>query len=298
VLSPAKLNLFLAITHRRPDGFHDLVSLVAPLAWGDELTAEPSASGSAELLCADPAVPTGQENLILKAATVFAAATGQPAALRFRLVKRVPMGAGLGGGSSNAATALRLLNRAASRPLPASQLLALAAHLGSDCPLFLEGGPVVMRGRGERLTPLEPSARSRVAGRSVLVFKPGFAISTPWAYAQLAAQAPDSYLPPPEAERRLGAWQADASAPLENLLFNNMESPAFAKFPALPALADRILQRHGVSVRMSGSGSACFAVLPSGRGDLADAIVATVREALGAGALCVATNLASSQIPV
>ena len=298
MLSPAKLNLFLAITGRRPDGFHDLVSLAAPLGWGDDLTAEPSGAGSAELVCSDPAVPTGQENLILKAATAFAAATGQPAALRFYLTKRIPMGAGLGGGSSNAAAALVLLNQAASRPLPAGELIALAAQLGSDCPLFLAGGPVVMRGRGENLSGLDQTAQSRISGRAVLVFKPGFAISTPWAYGQLAARAPDSYLPSPEAERRLGAWLADESAPLESLLFNNMEYPAFAKFPALPALAERVFARHGVAVRMSGSGSACFAVLPPAPGDLPDAVAATVRESWGASALCVATNLASGQIPV
>jgi 4-diphosphocytidyl-2-C-methyl-D-erythritol kinase len=298
VLSPAKLNLFLAVTGRRPDGFHDLVSLAAPLAWGDDLTAEPSGTGQAELVCSDPDVPTGQENLILKAATAFAAATGQPAALRFHLTKRIPLGAGLGGGSSNAAAALVLLNRAAPRPLAAEALIALAARLGSDCPLFMGGGPVVMRGRGERLSALEPAAQRRIAGRPVLVFKPGFAISTPWAYGQLAAGAPDSYLPPPEAERRLGAWLADQSAPLETLLYNNMESPAFAKFPALPALAERIFSRHGVTVRMSGSGSACFAILPQKAGDIPDAVAATVRESWGSGALCVATNLASGQIPV
>ena len=298
MLSPAKLNLFLAITNRRPDGFHDLVSLAAPLDWGDDLTAEPSGSGQAELVCSDPAVPTGQENLVIKAAAAFAAASGQPAALRFHLTKRIPMGAGLGGGSSNAAAALLLLNRAAARPLPAAELVALAGQLGSDCPLFLGGGPVVMRGRGERLSALEAGARRRIAGRSVLVFKPGFAISTPWAYGQLAAAAPGSYLPPAEAERRLGAWLADESAPLESLLLNNMESPAFAKFPALPALAERIRSRHGVTVRMSGSGSACFAILSPGMGDIPDAVAATVRECWGASALCVATNLASGQIPV
>jgi 4-diphosphocytidyl-2-C-methyl-D-erythritol kinase len=297
VLSPAKLNLFLAITGRRPDGFHDLVSLAAPLGWGDDLTAEPSGTGQSELVCSDPAVPTGQDNLILKAATAFAA-TGQPAALRFHLTKRIPMGAGLGGGSSNAAAALVLLNRAATRPLSAGELIALAAQLGSDCPLFLGGGPIVMRGRGEKLSGLDATAQRRIAGRTVMVFKPGFAISTPWAYGQLAARAPDSYLPPPEAERRLGAWLADESAPLETLLFNNMESPAFAKFPALPALAERVFSRHGITVRMSGSGSACFAILPPNPGDLPAAIAATVRESWGASALCVATNLASGQIPV
>jgi len=298
VLSPAKLNLFLAITGRRADGFHDLVSLVTPVGWGDDLSAEPIAGEAIELTCDDPTVPVGADNLIVRAAAAFAAARGVAPGMRFRLQKRVPMGAGLGGGSSNAATALLLLNRHSPVALPPGQLAHLAAKLGSDCPLFLSGGPVIMRGRGEQLSPLPPGALSRIAGRQVVIFKPGFAISTPWAYSQLVAASPASYLPAPEAERRLAAWLADASAPLETLLFNNMEYPAFTKFPALPALADCIRERHGLEVRMSGSGSACFVLLPERAGPSAAGIAETVRDAWGASAFCQATILASGQIPV
>jgi 4-diphosphocytidyl-2-C-methyl-D-erythritol kinase len=302
VISPAKLNLFLAITGRRPDGFHDLVSVVAPLGWGDDLSAQLTAGSATELECDDPAVPTGADNLIVQAAAAFAAARGAAAGIRFTLRKKVPMGAGLGGGSSNAATALRILNELASRdgraPLGAGQLLDIAGRLGSDCPLFLSGGPVVMRGRGESLSSLPPGAVRRIAGRQVVVFKPGFAISTPWAYGRLASGAPRSYLPAAEAERRLALWLADESLPLECLLFNNMEVPAFAKFPALPALLRLIRDRHGLEARMSGSGSACFAVLPEGAGALGGEIAETVRGAWGESAFVQSTILDSGKIPV
>jgi 4-diphosphocytidyl-2-C-methyl-D-erythritol kinase len=216
--SPAKLNLFLAVTGRRPDGFHNLVSVAAPLAWGDELRVVPA--DDFHLACGDPAVPVDGSNLILKAAQSFRAATGWPGGARFELVKRIPMGAGLGGGSSNAVTALRALNLLAGSPLPAPELAGLAAGIGSDCALFLPGVPVVMRGRGELVQTLAPSPASRLRGRRVLVFKPSFGIATPWAYGRLAAGAPFTYLPDMAAEDRLAGWSEDARASAEELLFN------------------------------------------------------------------------------
>lgn len=282
IFAPAKLNLFLAITGRRADGFHDLVSVVAMLDFGDTLHVEPAAGYS--LQCDDPGLACDESNLVLKAARAFAEATRWTGAARFRLEKRVPTGAGLGGGSSDAVAALRALSRLAGPGVaPAPAVLAeLAARIGSDCPLFLHDGPVVMRGRGERVTPLEPQVAARLRGRRVLVFKPGFGIPTPWAYAQLAAKAPGSYLPAPEAEARLAAWLADSHAPAEALLFNNMEPPAFGKFVALPVLLERLRAEFGLQPRLSGSGSACFALLP----DSVDTapIEARIRESWGESA--------------
>jgi len=264
--SPAKLNLFLAVTGRRADGFHDLVSVAAPLTFGDTLHAEPAATFS--LRCDEPGVPLDEGNLILRAARAFreAAPGSAVSGAAFRLEKRIPMGAGLGGGSSNAVAALRLLNRLAGVPaaLGPDAQFAAAARLGSDCPLFLHDGPVIMRGRGERLEALPPGAAARIRGRRVLVFKPSFGIATPWAYARLAALAPRSYLPAAEAEARLAAWLSSGTAPLEELLFNTLETPAFGKFLALPVLLERLQREFGLVPRMSGSGSACFALLPAG----------------------------------
>ncbi|HND62780.1 MAG TPA: 4-(cytidine 5'-diphospho)-2-C-methyl-D-erythritol kinase [Opitutaceae bacterium] len=286
---PAKLNLCLAVTGRRADGFHELVSVVAQLGLADTLRAEPAAGFS--LTCDDPAVPADDTNLVLKAAAEFCWATGWTGGARFHLVKRVPMGAGLGGGSSDAAAALRALNRLAGNPLAPAALAEVAARVGSDCALFLADGPVVMRGRGERIEPLPAAAARRLAGRRVLVCKPDFGISTPWAYRQLAAEAPGSYLPAAEAEDRVaGLVRAlERGEPCEERLFNGLERPAFAKFVALPVLLGRLRGRFGLAPRMSGSGSACFALLPDG-GDVA-AIRAAVRDAWGPSAFVAETNL-------
>lgn len=289
IFAPAKLNLFLAVTGRRADGFHDLVSLAAPLEFGDTLHVEPA--GEFALTCDEADVPVGESNLVLKAARAFAAATGWRGGARFRLEKRTPMGAGLGGGSSDAVAALRALNRLvpAERALAPDTLATLAAQLGSDCPLFLADGPVVMRGRGERLTPVARDVAARIRGRSVLVFKPAFGVSTPWAYGQLVAKAPASYMAPAEAEARLQRWLDDGAAPLEDLLFNSFEAPVGAKFVALPVLLEQLRTRFALQPRMSGSGSACFALLPMGA-DIA-AIARVVRDAWGASAFVTVTRL-------
>ena len=268
VFSPAKINLFLAVTGRRGDGYHELISVVAPLTFGDDLTAKirvgnPAPGGQFSVECNDPAVPVDGSNLVLKAAHAFAAATGWTTAVDFQLTKRIPMGAGLGGGSSNATAALLALNQLSGAGLSRAALIPLAAGVGSDCALFLSDGPVVIRGRGEQVEALPAAAARRLQGRSVLLFKPGLGISTAWAYERMAAEAPRDYLPSAEAGRRLTAW-IEGEADAAELLFNNMEGVVFKKYLALPVLLERLRTRFGLAPCMSGSGSACFALLPTG----------------------------------
>ncbi len=272
IFSPAKINLYLAVTGRRADGFHDLVSVVAPLDFGDGLEAESrepgagspafakaSAGGQFSLECDMPGMPVDDSNLVLKAAHAFVAATGWKQGVAFKLTKRIPLGAGLGGGSSNAVAALRALNKLSGGLLSESKLGEVALTLGSDCALFLHHRPVVMRGRGERIEALPESAGKRVRGQRVLLFKPGFGIGTPWAYQRMVVRG-TYYLPTAEAEARLAEWTG-GSAPAGELLFNNLERVAFEKFLALPALLGKLQAELGVAARMSGSGSACFALL-------------------------------------
>jgi len=293
LFSPAKINLFLAVTGRRADGYHDLLSVAAPLDFGDELTAEvqgpkSQAAGQFTLECDDPALPVDGDNLVLRAAAAFAAETGWRGAVAFRLAKRIPVGAGLGGGSSDAVAALRALNQLGGARLGVDDLAALAARIGSDCPLFLPGGPVVMRGRGEQVEPLPAAAAARLRGRRVLLFKPAaFGVATAWAYGRLAAAG--AYLPAAEAERRFATW-LDGRAGAEELLFNSFESVVFRKFVALPALLDRLQREFGLAARLSGSGSACFALLPAAAP--VAAITAAIREAWGAAAFVRAARLA------
>ena len=285
--SPAKINLYLAITGRRPDSFHNLVSVVAPLEWGDTLQVH--AADEFSLTCSDPTLPVDASNLVIKAAMAFRAATGSRIGAAFSLEKRIPMGAGLGGGSSNAAMALRALNHLAGEPLDFAALSAVAATVGSDCPLFLHPSSIIMRGRGELIEPLPRDAVERMRGQHVLVFKPAFSISTPWAYRELAKEAPAGYVAPEEAEKRLAEWTTGRRQ-LGDLLFNNLERPAFRKFPALPILHDRLAKQFGLAPRMSGSGSACFAFLKPEAP--VTAIATAIRDAWGESAFLLQTRLA------
>jgi|CZKI01.1.fsa_nt_gi 4-diphosphocytidyl-2-C-methyl-D-erythritol kinase len=288
VPAPAKINLFLAVTGRRPDGFHDLVSVAAPLAWGDTISVG-AQDGSFSVACDVGGIPTDGTNLVIRAAAAFADATGWRGGAHFSISKRIPAGAGLGGASSDAASALAALNGLAGAPLDDASLARVASGVGSDCALFLHKGPVVMRGRGERVEPLGPAASRRIRARRVLVFKPGFGIPTPWAYGRLA-EFPQGCVPASEAEARLASWTASPSAPAGDLLFNSMERPAFAKFAALPLLLGLIRARWGIAAGMTGSGSACFA-LPADDADTGP-IAGAIREAWGPSAFVVDTRFA------
>ncbi|WP_269526579.1 4-(cytidine 5'-diphospho)-2-C-methyl-D-erythritol kinase [Coraliomargarita parva] len=254
--SPAKVNLMLSVCGRRADGFHDLVSVVTALDFGDQLTVSSSSDGH-QLSCGNGEVPISEDNLILRAARVFDRAMGRPTAFNFELDKQIPMGAGLGGGSSNAAIALKAMNQLSGEPFTEDSLRDMAAEIGSDCPFFVEGRPAVMRGRGERLETLTEAVRQRLSGLPVLVFKPEFSVATAWAYGQLASAAPRYYESSEEAEARLQAFLG--GGPLPELLFNSFEAAICQKFLGLRCLLDS-LRKKSAHCLMSGSGSACFVI--------------------------------------
>ncbi|MEN9537636.1 MAG: 4-diphosphocytidyl-2-C-methyl-D-erythritol kinase [Verrucomicrobiota bacterium] len=255
----AKLNLSLAITGRRADGFHELVSLVAPIALADTLTLD--VGRPLGLTCDDAALPVDGTNLVLKAAVAYARRRPAAPTGHFHLTKRVPHGAGLGGGSADAAAALRLLDRASGDPLGPEGLEALAAEVGSDCPFFVRGQAAVMRGRGERLEILPPAARAALAGRKVVLAKPPFGVPTPEAYGLLAKAG--KYRPVAQAEAELAAWLARPTAdPVK--LGNDLADPVFAKYVALPAGLASFRRVTGLEWQMTGSGSACFAWVDDG----------------------------------
>ena len=196
--SPCKVNLMLAITGVREDGFHDLISLVTPTKFGDDLETEllPDGATSDTLSCDLEGVPCDESNLVIKAAKLFRQATGLEKYFKFDLEKRTPAGAGLGGGSSNGAIALASMNELCGKPLSMRQLEKIAAELGSDCP----------------------------------------------------------------PESRISEW-------LENPnitgipLINNMQVEAFKKYPALEIILEEVREKFRVPAIMSGSGSACFAIV-------------------------------------
>lgn len=293
IFCPAKLNLFLAVTGKRQDGYHDLVSLVVKLQFGDRLSASiGSGCGPASLTCSDRDLPVDAGNLVLKAAQAFSQRTGWQTSVEFHLSKAIPVGAGLGGGSSDAAGALLLLNHAAGSPLTDAELLDLGAGIGSDVPLFLIPGPCILRGRGERVEALDKVAARRFSEVPVILYKPEFGVSTPWAYAALAAAAPGSYLPESEAEARLAALMASGPGRGEGF-FNSFEAVVDRKFVALPQLREELAASCSVLPRMSGSGSCCFATGVDPR--RFDSFAEQVKAAWGPGAFVQPTRMLASR---
>lgn len=234
--APAKINLALHVRRRRADGYHDLETLFAFTAFGDlvEARAAPRWSLAVEGPLA-AAVGEG-DNLVLRAAHAFAAATGtRPHALR--LTKRIPVAAGLGGGSADAAATLRLLNRLAGAPLGMDALEALGAGLGADVPACLRSVTAFGRGRGDRLAPAEP-----VSGQPVLLVNPMVAVPTRPVFA---------------------GWDGVDRGPLLDWRSgrNDLEPPALALAPVIADVLAWLRALPGAGlVRMSGSGATCFAL--------------------------------------
>lgn len=257
--SACKVNLCLNILGRRPDGYHELETLFHPVRLCDELRFTPIPRGVV-LTCSDPTLPTDARNLVHRAATRFLEAARLSAGVDIHLHKRIPLAAGLGGGSSNAATTLRALNELFGHPLTPQQLHQLATGLGADVPFFLQDRPALATGRGEQLQPLEPFPVLR--GCAFFLIHPGFGISTAWAYQQLARFPAALHGTPGRAARlaerlRQGDWAAAAPD-----FYNALEAPALEKFPLL-ALFQEFLRAQGAPVAlMSGSGSTTFALAP------------------------------------
>ena len=273
----AKLNLSLAITGRRADGFHELISLVAPIGLADTLTLD--VGRPLGLTCDHASLPVDGSNLVLKAAAAYVKRRPSAPTGHFHLIKKVPHGAGLGGGSSDAAAALRLLDQASGDPLGLEVLETVAAEVGSDCPFFVRGQAAVMRGRGERLEILPLAARAALAGRKVVLVKPPFGVPTPEAYALLAKAG--KYRPAAQAEAELAAWIAQPAAD-PSVLGNDLAAPVFAKYLALPVGLESFRRATGVNWQMTGSGSACFAFVSDGFDHAR--LRADVRRAWGPGA--------------
>ncbi|GMV96654.1 MAG: 4-diphosphocytidyl-2-C-methyl-D-erythritol kinase [Phycisphaerae bacterium] len=247
VRSPAKINWALRVVRRRDDGYHDIESLVTPVSLFDELTFSARERPGIELSCDTGRVPLDANNLIARAAEALAREAGLARGVRCRLVKRIPIGGGLGGGSSNAASTLVALNRLWGLGWPTARLAVVAARVGSDVPLFLAGGPVIMRGRGEHVEPARPGWD----GWIVLVF-PGVEVSTAavyreWRAGESAGTDLARFADRPADAREWMGWT-----------FNMLEPPAMRVCPALTSWARRLAEVAGRPVRVSGSGSTLF----------------------------------------
>jgi 4-diphosphocytidyl-2-C-methyl-D-erythritol kinase len=255
--SPCKVNLILNILGKRPDGFHELETVMHPVNLFDELSFERAGSGI-HLTCDEPTLPVDSKNLVYRAAEAFLKQHQPDAGVHIHLKKRIPLAAGLGGGSGNAATALLGLNELFGSPLPVKTLETIAATLGSDIPFFLYDHPALATGRGEQVQPLE--AFPALRGRAFFLVHPGFGISTPWSYQNLARFPAALNGRPGRAQRLVALLRGGDLKTAAEEFYNSLEAPAFDKFPVL-ALYKEFLQANGALFSlMSGSGSTTFAI--------------------------------------
>ena len=253
ILHPhAKINLGLRILHRRPDGYHDIESCMLPIGWTDQLTVE-IATGAAEDsyeiagLAGDLPI---ERNLIYKAVQLLRVHHHEIPPLRLKLEKRIPSEAGLGGGSADAAYTLLAINELCHLGLSTTELETLAGELGSDCPFFIQSRPVLVTGRGEKLTPLTmPSA---LHGKWLLVVKPPIGMSTAEAYRQVIRHPEVDGKLATLLERPIGEWR--------ELIVNDFEPVVFAHYPELAALRDKLYHHGALYAAMSGSGTALYAL--------------------------------------
>lgn len=247
VQSPAKVNLFLHVTGRRPDGYHDLYSLMCPVTLFDTLTlsfGRPEVS----LACDHPGVPSDERNLAWRAAVLFLERVPSLGGVHILLEKRIPVAAGLGGGSSNAATVLRTMNRRAGSPIPLNALMEMGRSLGADVPFFLLGRPAVAEGIGDRLTPYDRFDRFFL----VLLGFP-FGVSTADVYKNLnlgltkCKKANTSF-----------ALEKGQDFDILRYLCNDLETVTIHEFPEIEAAKTALMEHGSAGALMSGSGPTVF----------------------------------------
>ena len=246
VIAPAKINLSLRVLGRRSDGFHEIETFVTPISLCDKINIEQrSGKQTIAFWCDDPSVPKGEDNLVVRAAKIFFEETNIASGISIQLKKKIPHGAGLGGGSSDAASTLLALNELFRTNLPREAVAKMAEMIGSDVPFFIFQSAAVCKGRGELVSPTRLSERL-----SVLLLKPEFGVPTQWAYSRWR----DSREIPAVS---YGAQQFD-----QQVFVNDLERPVFEKFVFLAEIKMWLLKQPEVGAAlMSGSGSTVFAVI-------------------------------------
>lgn len=275
--SPCKVNLLLNILGKRADGMHELETVMQPVNVCDTLEFTRGGAG-VQFTCNRADLPMDGGNLVVRAATNFLRLAGINEGVRLHLEKRIPVAAGLGGGSGNAATTLLGLNELFGGPLNAGPLQSLAAGLGSDVPFFLQSRPALATGRGEKVQSLAlfPALQSKV----ILLVHPGFGIATAWAYQELAKHPAALNGQPGRAQKLITALQGGPLSAAATEFYNSLEAPALNKFPVL-GLYQEFFRAQGADVAlMSGSGSTTFAIFPNQ--SAAESVVEPFKQKFGA----------------
>jgi 4-diphosphocytidyl-2-C-methyl-D-erythritol kinase len=256
--APAKVNLFLRVLSRDDDGYHSVETLLCLISLSDTLRAERRDGQGVTVEVEGSDVGSPQDNLAVRAANRVLEATGTRFAIHLTLTKRIPVRAGLGGGSSDAAAALHAVNRLAGDVVPRHELLQFAAHLGSDVPFFLSGAPLALAwSRGERMIRLPPLPPS-----PALLVTPRIAIPTADAYRWVDTSRGST--------SRRGAVALDLDAlsrwgDVGRMAGNDFESPVFSRYADIRAAFEALVATRPLLCRMSGSGSTLFAIYRSAR---------------------------------
>ena len=245
----AKINLDLRVLGKRDDGYHEVRTILQTIDWSDEISIEPA--DRFEFVA--HGVSGGEDNLVVRAVRTFEKLTGEAVLARIELIKHVPMGAGLGGGSADAAVTLLGLQRLCQREVAEKELFEALSRLGSDVPFFAIGGRALGVGRGNEIMALADDAD--MVGHGVLVVHPGISISTPEAYSWLTVQDKASSI------RGFGVQSVSGSG--EDEPRNDFESVVFARHPLLSDIKREIQKAGAVRAALSGSGSAIFGIFGS-----------------------------------
>jgi 4-diphosphocytidyl-2-C-methyl-D-erythritol kinase len=245
ILAPAKINLSLKIIGRRSDGFHELETLIAPISLYDEIRIDKGHRKGIRFGCDDPSVPQGSDNLAVRAAKAFFERTKMEPAISIGVKKKIPHGAGLGGGSSDAASVLLALNELFDAKISRKALAEMAEPIGSDVPFFLFQCAALCKGHGEMVSPVKSRRQF-----SILLLKPAFAVSTGWAYSRW------------QGSKEIPGVRYEAQEFADQTFVNDLERPVFEKFVFLAQLKTWLLGQSEVGAAlMSGSGSTMFAVM-------------------------------------
>ena len=250
--TPAKINLGLHIHKKREDGFHELETLFQMVAWFDEMEME-GAPEKVELFCDTPGIPNDESNLVIKAARLLQNNfPGKCDGVKIKLQKNIPSGAGLGGGSGNAAGALLALNILWNLKIPRDDLISMASELGSDVPFFLMSPCAIGTGKGEILQPVE-----NPISFYILMIYPGFPISTPWVYGNLKLKLTKS-------ENNISILKnflmRSEFAQLGAALYNDLEPVVFKRYPEILRIKNELLSSGAGGALLSGSGSTVFGI--------------------------------------
>lgn len=280
----------MAVTEEYDAGFHEILSFVAQLQFGDYLQIELVENAQDEIHSDFPGLPLNEDNIIMKAIRAFRQKHPFDQGVRVRVDKRIPLGAGLGGGSSNAVAMLKGLNTLFNKALSEEELCAISSGLGSDCPLFFEHHPVILRGRGEIIDTVDKKIVKQLYGQRILVFKPDFSVNTVWAYQQLKLN-PQYYIKKKKAEGLLKEKLQEFSKAkdIEKILYNNFENIIFKEYPNLKEMMSILHNDFKIKGLLSGSGSACFVILKE-TSDVS-LIRTRLREVFGKGIFIVETKI-------